>query len=92
MATFTNQNYWGVTYIYDDTEVSLYVYVMPFLLAFGHSKESLILFVSGILFTMPFCYTKLNSMRTMGRMVHGVGACVVNALCMIRVNKGGENI
>ena len=29
-------------------------------------------------------------MRTMGRMVHG--ACVVNALCVIRANKGGENI
>lgn len=66
---------------------------MPFFCyLFRHSKEILDTFVSGILFTMPFCYTKLNSRRTMKPVVHGVGACVVNALCMIQVNKGGENI
>lgn len=50
---------------------------------FRHSEEVLDAFVSGILFTVPFCYTKLNSMRTIKWMVHDVGACVVNALCVI---------
>ena len=50
---------------------------------FRHSEEVLDAFVSGILFTVPFCYTKLNSMRTIKWMIHDVGSGVVNALCVI---------
>ena len=46
---------------------------------FRHSEEVLDAFVSGILFTVPFCYVR----RNINRIVHDVGACVVNALCVI---------
>lgn len=64
----------------------------PFFVIFlGIVEKSLILLYQGF-FTMPFCYTKLNSRRTMKLVVHGVGSSVVNALCVIQVNKGGENM
>lgn len=73
-----------IVYLQTIQKVSLYVYVMPFFIIFsGIVNKILDAFVSGVLFTMPFCYTTLNSMRTMERMIHGVGACVVNALFVI---------
>ena len=68
----------------NDTRVSLCIYDMSFFCyLFRHSEEVLDAFVSGILFTVPFCYTKLNSMRTIKWMIHDVGSGVVNALCVI---------
>ena len=54
---------------------------MPFFVIFlGIVIRILDTFVSGILFLLClFCYVR----RNINRMVHDVGACVVNALCVI---------
>lgn len=58
----------------------MYIWYVLFCYLLGIVEKSLILLYQGFCFLLClFCYVR----RNINRMVHDVGACVVNALCVI---------